>query len=375
MRTGYLVALLSSTALFLSGCSSVDRAEVVALASADNSPTGTTGTSPTGNSTGTSTGQTVSAGSTTFAFNDSSFSTGGNGQTGVNLTNAGGAIGTPNVETATVSVNTGFTGMTWADPIEMALFTTTVNPFGLNDLQNSPGFSGYKEYRRINSTTDAELQIWNYQFSRVGQYTVYFDPTAGNNNNVALFHDGDLTPTSGLPAATATYNGKFGGTAVTSNWIVRPRVVDDPFVADPAHVAGEDWDPNGTWRVTGDVQVNANFGAGSVTGGITNTTWIKFLPEVGYIGITPAETSRPFHDYTFNGTITDNKFTGTTRGPNGVVTGNNALDGAFYGPNAEEVAGVVYSETTSVSPGDGQIPYEENRRGFITLRGVFHGGR
>ncbi len=372
MRTSYLFALLGTTAMVLSGCSSVDKVTTVTVAATDNATTGTTGEDPTGNTNATSTGQTNTTGSSSFAFNDNAFAVTGEGRTLVTISNDGGGI---NVETASVSVNTGFSEMTWADTIEMNLFSTTIiNPI-MDGMHLGPNFADYKEYRRINSTTDAELQIWSYRFSQVGQYTIYFAETAANQNNVALFHDGDLTPTSALPAANATYNGKFGGTAVTSNWLDRPRTVNDPFNADPSTNAGQDWDPNGTWRVTGDVQINANFGAGTVNGVIDNTTWRKFDPDVGYITIGTNEASRPFHDYTFNATITNNTFSGSTRGPNTVVTGNNAVDGAFYGPNAEEAAGVVFSETTSVSPDDGRSPYEQNRRGFITMRGVIQGSR
>ncbi len=372
MRTSYLFALLGTTALVLSGCSSVDKVTTTSIAATDNATTGTTGGDATGNANATSTGQNNTTGSTSFAFNDNAFAVTGAGRTDVAVENAGGGI---NVETATVSVNTGFSEMTWADPIEMNLFSTTVFNPAFDGLHQGANFSGYKEYRRINSTTDAELQIWSYAYSQVGQYTVYFAESAANQNNVSIFHDGDLTPTSGLPAATATYNGKFGGTAVTSNWLERPRAVNDPFNADPSTNAGQDWDPNGTWRVTGDTTVNADFGAGSVNGVIDNLTWRKFDPAVGYITIGTNETSRPFHNYTFSGTITDSTYSGTTRGPNTVVTGNNAVNGAFYGPNAEETAGTVFSETTSVNPDDGRSPYEENRRGFITIRGVFQGNR
>ena len=372
MRTSYLFALLGTTALALSGCSSVDKVTTTSISATDNATTGTTGEDATGNVNATSTGQNNTTGSKSFAFNDNAFAVTGSGRTDVNVTNDGGGI---NVETASVSVNTGFSEMTWADTIEMNLFKTTVDTPAMDGLHLGANFSGYKEYRRINSTTDAELQIWSYTYSQVGQYTVYFAESAANQNNVSLFHDGDLTPTSALPAGTATYNGKFGGTAVTSNWLIRPRTVGDPFNADPSQAIGQDWDPNGTWRVTGDVQVNADFGAGSVNGVINNLTWRKFDPDVGYITIGTAEVSRPFHDYTFNGTMTGSTYTGNTRGPNSVVTGNNALNGAFYGPNAEETAGVVFSETTNPGPQDGRSPYEENRRGFITLRGVFQGNR
>ena len=274
--------------------------------------------------------------------------------------------------------------MTWADQIEMALFRDTIGGVATDKLSFTANFSGYKEYRNISggtgssTTTDAELQIWSYQYSNIGQYTVFNDPSAGNNNNVSLFFDGSATPTSGLPAGAATYNGKFGGTAVVSNYLEATRTIVDPF--DTAGTIGSTYDPNGTWRVVGDVQVNANFGTGSITGGVNNTTWRKFTgvttTQDGFITVTPAETAKPFRDYTLTGTITDNTFSGNVSGtPGAVVTGNNALNGGFYGPNAEEVAGVLSVETTSASPSDGITTNDANRRGFISLRGVFQGNQ
>jgi hypothetical protein len=387
MRTGSLIAILGISSLALSGCAKLEKAEVVTSTGSGESVTaGTTETGGTGNTSGTSTGQSNANGATSFVFNDGAFVINGGSKTEVTVTNSGGGI---NVETASVSVNTGFSEMSWADTIEMALFRQTVggiNTDGISKGTNfwgggggaNPSFTGYKEYRKITSTTDAELQVWSFNHSSISQYTVFNDPSASNNNNVAVFFDGNATPTSALPAGSATYSGKFGGTAVASNWLSPERTVNDPFDTDG--VIGETWDPNGTWRVVGDVSVTANFGAGTVNGSVTNTTWRKFTgtstsPD-GYITITPQESARPFVNYTFNGTITDNTYSGNVQGPAGqVVNGNNAVHGGFFGPNAEETAGVIAIETTAPDPSDGLSNNESNRRGYITLRGVFQGTR
>ena len=395
MRTGSLIALIGVSALGLSGCASVQKAgDVTASAVAstsDNSTTSVSTDSPTGSDTGTSTGQSNTTGGTSYVSNDSAFSIDGTAKTEIAIANPGGGI---NVETATVSVNTNLTGMTWVDTIEMALFKTGITGVatdGLDqnqDFYNTPGvnpnFTGYKQYHKIiggadgTTTTDAELQIWSYQFSNIGKYTVWNDPSAANNNNVSLFFDGSATPTTALPAGSATYRGKFGGIGVASNWLSPTRTVDDPF--DTADTAGKTYDPNGTWRVVGDTTVVADFGAGTVNGTINNMTWRKFTgsetsPD-GFITITPGETAKPFSNYTFNGTITDNTFAGNAQGQAGsVVTGNNAVNGGFFGPNGEEVAGVVSVETTSPSPTDGLTTNDANRRGFIKLDGVFQGNR
>ncbi len=383
MRTGSFIALIGVTALGLSGCASVEKVAVVAATSGSGGGVASSvdPNSATGSTTGTSTGQANTTGGTSYVFNDGGFTITGAALTDLAVANPGAGIGN---ETATVSVNTQLNGLTWVDPIEMALFRDTVGGVATDKLSFSPNFTGYKEYRQITgvsgttTTTDAELQIWSYQFSNIGQYTVFNDPSAANANNVSLFFNGSATPTSGLPAGSATYNGKFGGTAVASNWLTPTRTVADPF--DTAGTVGSTYDPNGTWRVVGDVQVNANFGSGAVTGTVNNTTWRKFTgaatSQDGFITVTPGETAKPFTDYTFTGTITNNTFAGAARGPaNQVVTGNNAVNGGFFGPNAEEVAGVINVETTSPNPSEGITTNAGNRRGFINLRGVFQGNR
>jgi len=402
MRTGWLISIIVVSALGISGCSGVGEGLVGINDATSGTPAETANSGvgtgdPTGSSTGTSTGQGNSTGLTSFVYNDNAFNITGSARTEVVVSNPGAGI---NNETASVSVNTNLAGMTWADTIEMDLFRDTVDTSartgtqlaidGLSLAQNfaaapavNPNFTGYKEYRKIvggsgATSTDAELQIWSYQNSSIGQYTVFNDPSAANNNNVSLFFDGAATPTSGLPTGAATYNGKFGGTADVSNFLNNTRTINDPF--DTAGTAGTEYDPNGTWRVVGDTRVDADFGAGTVAGSITNTTWRKFTGSTtstdGYITILPAEPGQPFDDYTFSGSITGNTFSGNAQGPAGVVvTGNNAVTGGFFGPNGEEVAGAISLETTAPAPSDGVSPNEEARRGFISLRGVFQGNR
>ena len=390
MRKDYLVAALAISAIAVSGCQTTSPYFNIdpnagtgtggtfgggGTGTGTGTGTGGTGTGTggtgTGSSTGTSTGQVLTEGATTFAFNDAGTTTDGSALAQVTITNAGGGLG---VETAEVAVDVNQGGLTWSDMQTMTLFRNTIA-----SLPGVPELGGnYSEYRHIASDSDAELQLWEFNHSSVAQYSVYFDDSAPNNNNVALFFEGNPTDEANLPAATATFNGQFGGVAVASNWIERQRAVDDP--CDPGNPAGFFWSPNGTWRVTGDTQIVADFAAGTVNGSITNTTWRHFEPSQtspdGYITITPAETSRPFHDYTMTGTIDGNTYSGQVLGPVGqFVTGDNALQGGFFGPNAEETAGIVRSFTTTPQPSDGISPNEENRRGFIDIRGVFHGSQ
>lgn len=385
MRTGPLIVFFGLACLALSGCASLEKVAAVAAANDinDTATSGTLDTGGTGNADGTSQGQSNTEGGTAFVFNDGFFNIDGNSKALITVTNAGAGI---NNETANVQVNTGLSGMTWADAVEMALFRTTVSGLptdGLSFMPDyytaavvNPNFTGYKEYRKITSTSDVELQVWSFTNSSIGQYFVHNDPSASNNDNVALFFDGNATPTSALPGGTATYNGKFGGTAVTSNWLTQTRTVADPFDTGSSG-AGTTYDPNGTWRVVGDVQVTADFAAGTVNGTISNTTWRKFTGDSpNYITVTPAETAKPFHNYTFNATITENTYKGNVQGPAGVVVnGNNSVAGGFFGPNAEETAGVLASDTTSAGPSDGITANDDNRRGYIKLRGVFQGNR
>ena len=369
MRMCKPAALLAIISVAATGCAKQEGFATAASSAA--APPATTTTTATGGTTaGGSSGQNVSSGATAFVFNESGTSTTGNGIAKVTIANDGGGTG---VETATVEVNTGNTAMTWADPVEMKLFKTGISVFPATD--NLGG--NYKEYRTITADTDVELQVWSFNFSQISSYKVYSSPSAANDDNVALFYDGTETPVAALPGGAVTYNGKFGGIAEASNWLTPNRAVNDPFDTDA--VAGSSWDPNGTWRVVGDVTVNADFGAGTVNGTLNNSTWRQFTGSAtspdGYITITPAEVSRPFGDYTFAGTITGNKYTGSVSGSANVVTGENAVNGGFFGPNGEETAGAFTVRTTNPDPTDGRSPNDSNRRGFIDLRGVFQGTR
>ncbi len=360
MRSSIVVALLlAGTAL--SGCASSDKIDLTSGGQAIN-PGGGGG------------GAGASSEGAAFVFNDSESNITGSAKTQITITGAGTGVGN---ESATVAVSTG-SSMGWADPVEMKLFRDNISGVATDNLGNSANFTGYKEYHTFTDDTDTELQVWSYTNSEIGTYTVYNSPSSSTTKSVAMYYSGSATPTTALPAGNATYNGKFGGTAVVDNWLPATRTIDDPF--DTAGTAGSEYDPNGDWRVVGNVQINADFNNGTVNGTVSNTTWRKFTasntsPD-GFITILPAETAKPFTDYTIDGTITDNTFSGTVKAPvDRRLTSSSAIKGGFYGPAADEVAGAIYSHSAAVSPYDGSAPNDTNRRASIKLRGVFQGNR
>ncbi len=428
MCNGYLIAALAICAAAVSGCqtTSPDFGGVVTTATGGGGTggTGTGGTGGTGTTSGT--GGTASTSSSTFSPGDSQNS--GTGTPAITVLsdgdptiafntsgqspNSGALISvTPSGNNVAVAVDDATGGaLAWPEPITLPIYapgTARGNLRGTHSLLigASPGAS-YEEHRRIDGTTDAELQVWNYDHSHIGQYRVWVGGNTPDDKNLAVFHGGNQTNPANLPA-TATYNGRMGATATAANWVPFDRTAPDRDAADPTStyqstpildalgnpvldisgnptftVTAESVNPNGEWRVTGDVNLNANFGAGTVNGTFSNMVWKKWQPNPGeksdrdgYITIYDADEVRnPFPgSYTLNTTTSGSDFSGTVTANGPYVNGNNHATGSVYGPNGEEAAGIFYNEATSPGPDDGLSPYEENRRGFVNVRGIFQG--
>jgi hypothetical protein len=91
--------------------------------------------------------------------------------------------------------------------------------------------------------------------------------------------------------------------------------------------------------VLGDGTYTANFGTNSLTGAFTN---MKVITDNG------AAVSTPWNDVSVTAAIAGNRFSGSVNAAapaqtgTYTVTGNTTglIDGGFYGPNANELAGV-----------------------------------
>ena len=426
MRKGILVAGLAIAAVTISGCQTTDPdfdSGVSSTGGGGTTGTGTTGTgTTTGSTTTTASGSTASTSSSTFSPGDAqsggtgdpAVTTLSDGDAGMAFNSAGqsadgGALVqvTPNGSEVRVAVDDGTNGaLGWPEPITLPSYDfgtargNTAFNFS-NDIQNhsllkgsSAATSSYEEYRKIDSTTDAELQVWNYENSYIGQYRVWAGGNSPDGQNLAVFHGGTKTDPANLPAS-ATYSGRMGATATAANWIPFDRTAPDRDAADPASTYATDpgtgevttaasVDPNGEWRVTGDANMTANFGAGTLDGTFTNMVWKKYRPNPGeeadgngYTTIYDSdEASNPFPStYTLDATTNGADFTGTVTAEGGYVNGGSNTSGSFYGPTGQEAAGVFYNEATAPGPTDGDSPYEANRRAYVNIRGVFHGSQ
>ena len=137
--------------------------------------------------------------------------------------------------------------------------TTAVDPTGHN---NGGAGAGYREYRAYSTEPgkerDESLQVWAWTDAYATQYRN--TPNGGEAANQAWSFGGNKTALAAMPGGgSATYNGRFVGTAKTANY-KKPD--------------GATIDPNALWRVEGASALTANFGAGgTVNGTLTPETW------------------------------------------------------------------------------------------------------
>lgn len=94
-------------------------------------------------------------------------------------------------------------------------------------------------------------------------------------------------------------------------------------------------DANGTYRISGDASLSVNFGNGAVGGNLSNMT------------VTAGGVPAAWNTVHFDGTLSGSGFSGnattptTSTGPAGIAAGSTgSVEGQFYGPSAEEAAGV-----------------------------------
>lgn len=162
----------------------------------------------------------------------------------------------------------------------------------------------------LSSSNPDYAQIWGYQVD---------DGTVPNTRGFAVL--GTETKAADLKnLPTATYNG----------WMVTETYPKAGFV-DNATSKG---------RLRGDVTMSADFGAGNVSGNVSNlsirdpgtTTDVSTAGSI-------AMDSAPITGNGFSGTLTPS---GTFTGPSGALTvSNGTYAGKFFGPSADQVGGTI----------------------------------
>jgi len=276
--------------------------------------------------------------------------------------------GPPSTQQILIDTNTSTNG-SWPTPVTMNEYlpgSTAPDPTG----NGNAGSVTYNEYRAISSTPgqerDEELQVWAWNESYATQYR----NAAGGGEaiNQAWSFGGNETSLASMPVGgSATYNGRFVATAKSSNWI-KP--------------SGASIDPNGLWLVQGASTVTADFGAATVAGTLTPETWESFQAGVSgwytwNVGSLPTVAEPDYEIYNVQidlaGTITGNTYAGTATLDGSFVSGDNPMYGGFFGAGASETTGIFNVYGVDPDPIGGSAGINDDRRGFLTINGAFHG--
>ncbi len=286
--------------------------------------------------------------------------------------------GTPNLALLEVDTNTANNNK-WAVPKEMDEYVVGTNASG------GVGLGGtYKEYRAYqNSNTDAYdevLQVWTFGDSYAAQYR---DETSGKETaDKQAWAFGGLTTGSVTPgnsaSGTATYEGRFGSTAITRNW---------KNSTDPTQQA----DFNNSWRVNGNATATVNFNTNAVSATLDPSTWETEADFNNYSGFVVSVNANNAADPNHNGfmasniildgtltkTATSNKIAGsaTMDTADGWLSdgGNNPFYGAIYGANGQDITGVFATTAVNPYPIGGDFPLNNPARGYINHSGAFNG--
>jgi C-lobe and N-lobe beta barrels of Tf-binding protein B len=412
--------ILVAAGTALSGC---DASKLDAVANLGTSCTSSTQSlncgAPSGTGTGTTTPTTTPAPTTTNIGNTATLVTGDTtllvdgGSLSSTPTNMGvskltlvaATATTPNTAKIEITTNTA-SNANW--PI-----AKTMDEFTPGTARGSGLGGTYKEYRTVNkipgssNSIDEELQVWTWNAGTGTTYaTQYRDITGGGNpaTHQAWSFGGNYTTAAAMPTSgSATYTGRFGGIAATSYFI------DDPNLP-------QTLSRNNNWSVTGDTNITANFGTnGTINGALTPTEWHAWQTLNGVIGfgsaVDPA-TLPPLPAFPtqaqiaarqiaianwypvfmaapiqLNGTIKTNATTTGNTKPNVVsgtakyaansgwlnTTSNSFFNAGFFGDNAEDITGTFSIDAQIPDPIGGIRPINDDRRGFISMQGIFNG--
>jgi hypothetical protein len=261
------------------------------------------------------------------------------------------------------------------------------------------GTGKYKEYHLLSRSTtgiaiDEELQVWNWKHSYGVQYR-HLQGGDGEAAHQAWSFGGTRTAALAVPTTgSATYNGRFGSTAKSSNW-------------DDTPIAGQTIAKNNKWRVNGKSETTVNFATGSVKSTLTPQKWNAYRTlggQTGFKDVVVDLKSAEFNKLSaldqaenkanrfnfmddvikLNGTLTKtttaNKIAGSATlvaagGNSQPVNGKNTnlFRGALFGTAADEFTGIFNLEATYPSPTGGTIPINDDRRAFLNHSGVVNG--
>ncbi|MBL8907461.1 MAG: transferrin-binding protein-like solute binding protein, partial [Rhizobiales bacterium] len=199
----------------------------------------------------------------------------------------------------------------------------------------------------------------------------------------AFSFGGTKTPVSEMPTtATASYKGAYGATVKSWNWATPDTI--DPEIGNI--------NPNGLFMVNGLAEIQADFGAATINGTLTPTSW-KFagtdywyyydvidnsLYTRGADNTANYVTQGQFVPAFFNtktylsGPIAGNSYSGKAKLGDGFVSADNPMYGAFFGAGARETTGIFSVLGVTPQPMGGEYPINDDRRAYVQQSGVFN---
>lgn len=196
-----------------------------------------------------------------------------------------------------------------------------------------------RTYTKTDTSGNMTLSVVDSQFAQTGVYTSFSNATQEMHTGM-FFGAADPSVVNNAPSASATYTGQAGAQLIAVG---------------------------GVTGLEGDLTLNANIGAGSVSGEIAN---IKQTFQNG------STSNANFKINLNSAAISGNTYSGgvavvdSTSGATVVnTTGTNGranYSGGFFGPNGEETAGMIDVTGTGVDPQTGNS-------GRLDIFGVYLG--
>jgi hypothetical protein len=255
----------------------------------------------------------------------------------------------------------------------------------------------YREYsvESKSDNRDELLQVWAWGDSYTAQYQ---NQLGGGTPKQQVWSFGGRATTVMPTGGTATFRGRYVGTAEASGWTK----------------IGDTIDPNVPWMVQGSSELTANFGNNTVDGFLKTESWTSYQeklkanytwytanaeePVAGNINGTRSVETGEFPNYKFyysqlnlDGKIVEGDTTVTTAGSTGPVTtrpknaivgtatfaydystSDNPMLGGFFGNNASEVTGVFTASGVTSDPNGGSTGVTDPRSAEIVINGSFN---
>jgi hypothetical protein len=279
----------------------------------------------------------------------------------------------------------------WPQPVEMLKFRS--------DQSALDGSGKYTEYRALSRNSDSvavdeELQVWHWKNSYATQYRD--SSTEGEASHQAFSFGGNRTLAAKVPlTGKAVFEGRFGSTAKTWNWI------DDN--SKTAALSA-----NNIWQVNGTSTSKVDFASGSVNATLKPQRWKGFMSRnnnSGWLTVVLdgsgvadgrdyteypkkfVDSDNPANELFFmreniilKGTLKrdpkkGNSIAGRAKMDQTWVSGGNGSPfyGALFGKGGEEITGIFNVEAVAPQPTGPEFPINDDRRGFVNHSGVFNG--